>query len=42
MIKENHIDAVMEFEKEQKVTVIGTISDVGEIMAYTLKVESIE
>lgn len=33
---------VAKFTKDQNVTVIGTISDVGEIMGYSLKVESIK
>lgn len=33
---------VAKFTKDQKVTVIGTITDVGEIMGYSLKVESIK
>ena len=33
---------VANFTKEQQVTVIGTITDVGEVMGYTLKVESIK
>lgn len=41
-IEESHLDQVMEFEKDQTITVIGTISDVGEVLGYSLKVESIE
>ena len=33
---------VSKFTSKQKVTVIGTITDVGEIMGYTMKVESIK
>jgi len=35
-------EIVATFSSKQEVTVIGTISDVGEIMGYTLKVESIK
>ena len=41
-IKEGHLDTVMNFTKDQKVTVIGTITSVGEVMGYTLRVESIQ
>ena len=41
-IKDEHLDTVMEFVEDQDVTVYGTITDVGEVMGYTLKVESIE
>ena len=41
-IKKEHLDAVMNFTKEQEVTVIGTITSVGDLMGYTLRVESIE
>lgn len=33
---------VAKFTSKQKVTVIGTITDVGEVMGYTIKVESIK
>ena len=33
---------VVNFTKEQQVTVVGTITNVGEVMGYTLKVESIK
>jgi RNA polymerase subunit RPABC4/transcription elongation factor Spt4 len=35
-------DIVAGFTKDQSVTVIGTITDVGEVLGYSLKVESIE
>jgi hypothetical protein len=41
-IEEEHLDTVMEFSAGQEVTVVGTITDVGEVIGYSLKVESIE
>lgn len=41
-ITEEQKASVAKFTKDQKVTVIGTISNVGEIMGYSLKVESIK
>ena len=41
-ISDEHLDTVMNFKNEQEVTVIGTITDVGEIMGYTIEVESIK
>lgn len=41
-ITEEQKASVAKFTKDQKITVIGTISDVGEIMGYSLKVESIK
>ena len=41
-ISKEHLDDVMDFEMKQEVTVIGTITDVGEIMGYRLKVEKIK
>lgn len=41
-IKKEHLDKVMNFTGEQEVTVIGTITSVGEFMGYTVKVESIK
>lgn len=41
-ITENQKATVAKFTNTQKVTVIGTISDVGEVMGYSLKVESIK
>lgn len=41
MIEEEHLNDVMEFQDGQTVTVLGTISDVGEVMGYTVKVETI-
>jgi hypothetical protein len=33
---------VATFSKDQTVTVVGTITDVSEVMGYTLKAESIQ
>ena len=41
-IKEEHLDRVMDFENKQLVTVLGEISDVGEVLGYTVQVETIE
>ena len=41
-IKKEHLDAVMKFEDNQEVTVIGTIIDTGDNIRYTLEVEYIE
>lgn len=41
-IEKEHLDAVMNFEVGQEVTVTGTITSVGEVMGYTLKVETIK
>lgn len=41
-INEEHMDKVTKFKEGQKVTVIGTITDVGEILGYSLDVESIK
>lgn len=41
-ISDEHLDTVMELEIGQLVVVIGTITDVGEVLGYTLEVESIE
>ncbi|MFS0639198.1 hypothetical protein AB1K84_25325 [Mesobacillus foraminis] len=41
-IEEEHLDTVTEFSSEQEVTVVGTITDVGEVLGYSLKVESIK
>jgi hypothetical protein len=41
-IEEQHINKVMEFQTGQSVEVIGTVTDVGEVLGYTLEVESIE
>ena len=41
-ISEAQKATVAKFTKEQNVTVIGTISDVGEILGYSLKVETIK
>lgn len=38
----NNLDAVSKFTDGQEVTVIGTISDIGEVMGYTLDVETIK
>jgi predicted nucleic acid-binding Zn ribbon protein len=42
MISEEHLNAVSGFSTGQEVTVIGTITDVGEVMGYTLEVETIK
>lgn len=41
-ISKEHLDTVKDFKNKQEVTVIGTITKVGEIMGYTIKVESIK
>jgi hypothetical protein len=41
-IDESHLDTVMNFTMGQKVTVTGKITDVGEVMGYTMKVETIK
>jgi uncharacterized membrane protein YvbJ len=41
-IDENHLDTVMNFTMGQNVTVTGKITDVGEVMGYTMKVETIK
>jgi hypothetical protein len=41
-IEEGHLDRVMEFSDGQSVTVVGTISDVGEVLGYWLDVETIK
>lgn len=41
-IKDEHLDKVMEFTDGQEVTILGTITDVGEVLGYTVKVESIK
>ena len=41
-INEEQISQVSKFTDGQKVTVIGTITDVGEILGYSLDVESIK
>ena len=41
-ISKEHLDAVSKFTDGQEVTVIGTISDIGEVMGYTLDVETIK
>lgn len=41
-ITEEQKATVAKFTNKQKVTVIGTITDIGEVMGYTLKVESIK
>lgn len=41
-IEDEHLDQVMEFKSEQSVTVIGTITDVGEVLGYWLDVETIK
>jgi len=41
-IQEKHLDQVMEFSENQEVTVTGTVVSVGDIMGYTLKVDTIK
>jgi predicted nucleic acid-binding Zn ribbon protein len=41
-IGKEHLDQVSNFKKDQEVTVIGTITDVGEVMGYYLEVETIK
>lgn len=41
-IDEEHLNKVKGFKKGQSVTVVGTITDVGEVLGYTLEVESIK
>jgi hypothetical protein len=41
-ITEEQKAAVSKFTKGQNVTAVGTITDVGEVMGYSLKVESIK
>ncbi|MEI6579180.1 MAG: hypothetical protein WCN92_06905 [Eubacteriales bacterium] len=41
-IKKEHLNTVENFKSGQEVTVIGTITDVGEIMGYSLDIESIK
>lgn len=40
-IKSEHLEVVSDLDKGQEVTVIGTIKDVGEVMGYSVDVESI-
>jgi len=41
-ITQEQKSAVSKFTSKQKVTVVGTMTDVGEVMGYTIKVESIK
>jgi hypothetical protein len=41
-IEKQHLDIVSNFKAKQLVRVVGTITDVGEIMGYVLEVETIE
>jgi len=41
-ISEEHLDTVENFTSNQQVTVTGTITSVGEVMGYTLEVETIK
>jgi hypothetical protein len=41
-IKNIHRNAIMNFTIEQEVTVIGTMTSVGEVAGYTVQVDSIE
>lgn len=40
-INEEHLGVVMELKEDQRVTVTGTITDVGGVLGYTLKVDKI-
>lgn len=37
-----HLPTVQEWETDQKVTATGTITDVGEVLGYTVRVESLD
>lgn len=41
-IDKSHLDTVMNFSKDQQVTVTGKITAVGEVLGYTLQVETIK
>lgn len=41
-IKSEHLDTVMNFSKDQEVTVTGKITAVGEVLGYTVQVETIK
>ncbi len=41
-IDDNHLDTVMDFTMGQTVTVTGKITAVGEVLGYTMKVETIK
>lgn len=41
-IEDEHLEQVKAFKSKQKVTLIGTISDVGEVLGYSIKVETIK
>jgi len=41
-INEEHLDTVANFAANQQVTVVGTITSVGEIMGYSIDVETIK
>ncbi len=41
-IKSEHLDTVMNFSKDQEVTVTGKITAVGEVLGYTVQVDTIK
>lgn len=41
-IEEEHLDTVSSFSEGQSVTVTGEVTDVGEILGYSIKAETIE
>lgn len=41
-IDKEHLETVMNFKSKQKVTVIGTVKNVGEVLGYTFQVETIK
>jgi hypothetical protein len=41
-ISEEHLDAVANLKKGQQLTVVGTVTSVGEVMGYDIEVESIK
>ncbi len=41
-IEDHHLDTVMNFSKGQEVTVTGKITSVGEVLGYTLQVDTIK
>lgn len=42
MIDKKHQDQVSQFAKDQEVTVIGKVDDVGEVLGYTIKAMEIK
>lgn len=41
-IDESHLDTVSEFTEGQDVTVVGTVSDVGEILGYSIDADTVD